>query len=261
MRWYDSVAVKSSLVAFVATHIPLLGLIALILFWPGLLSPWGVFVVALILTLVATAFVVTVLWRMFRPLRQAADGLKGFMTSGTLFRGPVSGSDEIGRLVGVLVRSLAHLDRSRGALLHSSSITLGEALSERGWAGADGRQWLVLVEADRQGILDGRMTLEGMLELHNAVERALDKLLQAGELAVPWGRGRFLCLLGGSNADVVERMDVFCRHIDIDGHDSVTATAAIEPEGVDAQARAASLQRLEHKLFGLRSQGQAAAVA
>jgi len=262
MRWYHSVALKSSLVAFVATHIPLLGLIALILFWPDLLSPWGVFLAALVLTLAATGLVVGVLWRMFRPLRQAADGLKGFMTGGgaTLRTGPGT-QDEIGRLVAVLVRALAHLDRSRGALLHSSSVAVGRALAEGTWAGLDGRQWLVLLEIDRPDALDGTARMDALLKIHQGMDRVMAQLLQAGEIALPWGRGRFLALLNGSNADTIERLHAVCKSIEIDGSPACTATAVVEPEVADAQARAAALQRLEHKLFARRGQGLVGTVA
>jgi len=261
MPWYHSVAVKSYLVAFVATHIPLLGLIAVIVLWPGLLSPWGVFLAALVFTLAATALVVGVLWRMFKPLRAAADGLKGFMTQGSSFKATPATADEIGRLTGILVQALAHLDRSRGALLHSSSITVGHASAEVLHASLDNRQWLVLLEIDQWAALDGRGGLDAMLHWHRALDRAVDKLLQAGELALPWGRGRFLLMLAGSNADVVERLDTVCRGVAADDGQVSTATAAVDVPGPDAQSRAAALQRLEHKLFALRLQGSQAAVA
>jgi len=262
MRWYHSVAVKSSLAAFVATHIPLLGLIALILFWPGLLSPWGVFVVALVLTLLATTFVVATLWRMFHPLRRAADGLRDFMSSGAMFRGPATGSDEVGRMVEVLVRSLAHIDRSRGALLHSSSLTLEQVAAERGvQADSDIHRWLVLIELDRPATLDGTEDIASMLKVHEAMDTAVSRLLHAGEISLPWGRGRFLAMLNGSNADTVERLDVFCRNIPIDEANGYSATVAVEPEHQDPHSRAASLQRLEHKLFAMRSQGMQATVS
>lgn len=126
LPWYRSVAVKSCLIAFVATHIPLLGLIGLIVISPAALSPWGVFIAALIFTLLATAFVIGVLWRMFRPLREAADGLQTFMTEGKLFAPSAGSGDEVGRMVQVLVRSLAHLDRGRAPLLQAGATAIAQ---------------------------------------------------------------------------------------------------------------------------------------
>ena len=99
-----------------------MGLIAVVVLRSDWLAPWSVLIAALLFTLAATALVVGVLWRMFWPLRQAADGLRGFMTHGTLPRASAGSSDEVGRLVGILVRSLAHLDRSRSPAFmpHSS---------------------------------------------------------------------------------------------------------------------------------------------
>lgn len=261
MPWYHSVAIKSYLIAFVATHIPLLGLIAIIVLRPELLSPWGVFLAALVFTLAATAVVVGVLWRMFRPLRAAADGLKGFMTEGSTYKASAGSSDEVGRLTGILVQALAHLDRSRGALLHSSSITVGHASAEVLHTGAGNRQWLALLEIDQWAALDGWGGLENMLRLHRGLDRSVDGLLQAGELALPWGRGRFLLMLTGSNADVMERLDALCRRITMEDGETCTATAAVDTPGPDAQSRAAALQRLEHKLFSLRLQGSQAVAA
>jgi hypothetical protein len=87
VRWHRSVAVKSFGIAFVATHIPLLALVAAVTLAPGVLPPLGVLAIALVATLAATVLVITVLWRLFRPLRQAADGLHAYMTRGTPWRG------------------------------------------------------------------------------------------------------------------------------------------------------------------------------
>ena len=53
----------------------------------------------------------SVLWRLFRPLRLAADGLLGFMLRGESVHVHAAAQDEVGRLVRVLVKSLAHLER------------------------------------------------------------------------------------------------------------------------------------------------------
>jgi hypothetical protein len=100
LPWYRSVAVKSCLVAFVATHIPLLALIVMIVLFPQALSPWGVFGVALVFTLLATLLA-------------------------TLL------------VITVLVRSLAHLERARTPLLNAGAQAVlqqqAQTAPARGW--------------------------------------------------------------------------------------------------------------------------------
>ncbi|MCB2069686.1 MAG: hypothetical protein KDF67_08655, partial [Ottowia sp.] len=99
-------------------------MLALVTLHPAWLTPVGVLLAALVATLLATAVLITVLWRLFRPLRQAADGLLGFMTRGAPVQMGVGAQDEIGRLVGLLVQSLAHLDRGKAPLLRSGATAL-----------------------------------------------------------------------------------------------------------------------------------------
>ncbi len=257
-RWYQSVAVKSCGIAFIATHIPLLGLLAVIVLKPDWISPWGVFGVALVLTLAATAFVVSILWRMFEPLRSAADGLNGFMTQGLRFQNATAGgSDEIGRMVGVLVRALAHLDRSRTPLFMNSALAVKNAVPRDGKRAA---RWFALVEVDQWEALDSGSNLPEMMEVHRAMGRAIEGVLQPGEFSLAWGRGRFLVELNGMGTDTIERLEPLCRHVEADGKD-YTASAVLEAEDQGSRSRAAALQRLEHKLFAVRLAGGHAAVA
>jgi hypothetical protein len=258
LPWYRSVAVKSCLIAFVATHIPLLALIALIVLFPEQLSPWGVFVVALVFTLLATALVISVMWQMFRPLRDAADGLQRFMTEGRLFAPSAAGGDEVGRMVQVLVRSLAHLERGRTGLLDVGSLALvqasGQALSPRGW--------MVLLEVDQWQALDREGELEELVAVQQGMIEALQRTLKPDEMLLPWGRGRVLAILTGAGTQVLERLEDLCMQLPVPRTQRLyTATAAVEPKESGTRSWAAGLQRLERKLFALRLNGANAQVA
>ena len=263
MPWYHSVAVKSFLVAFVATHIPLLGLIAWIALSPGSLTPLTIFVVALLYTLAATALVITVLWRLFRPLRLAADGLHLFMTRGASFQSALESSDEIGRLVRVLVSSLAHLSRSRTPMLLSSAQAVSNASAHAGTPSPARGQWLALLEIDQWARLDGSEALQEMLRVHQALGMALEGIKRSGELVIPWGRGRFLmvCSASPSSSQVEERLEPVCKQVLAGGDQTYTATAVLDIQSSGNNSRAATLQRLEHKLFAARMRGLVAAVA
>lgn len=261
LPWWRSVAVKSCLIAFVATHIPLLGLIALIVLRPDWLSPWGVFWAALVFTLVATAFVIAVLWRMFRPLREAADGLQGFMTQGRLFLASPAGGDEIGRMVQVLVRALAHLDRSRAPLLEAGALQVAQQRPEPGKP-VGKRGWMVLVEVDQWQALDREGHVDELVNVQRGLANGLQEALQPGEVLLPWGRGRFLAILDGTGSEVMQRLEAMCRALPVPRTERLyTASAAIEPKESGPRSWAAGLQRLENKLFALRLQGVQAQVA
>jgi hypothetical protein len=258
LPWYRSVAVKSCLIAFVATHIPLLGLIGVIVLRPDWLSPWGVFFASLVFTLFATAVVIAVLWRMFRPLRLAADGLFAYMSEGRLFSASAASGDEVGRMVQVLVRALAHLDRARAPLLNAGA----QAVAQQEAAAATPRGWMVLLEVDQWEDLDRHGDVTEMLEVQKAMAQALMEAIGTDEVALPWGRGRFLALLRGSGSAAIERMDRVCRGLPVARAERLyTATAAFEPKEAGTRSWAAGLQTLENKLFALRARGMQAQVA
>ncbi|TFY97615.1 hypothetical protein [Ramlibacter humi] len=259
--WYRSVAVKSCLIAFVATHIPLLGLIAVIVLRPEWLSPWGVFLAALVFTLVATGIVIGVLWRMFRPLRDAADGLHVFMSEGRLFAPTGGGRDEVGRLVQTLVKSLAHVERGRAALLDAGAFALASH-GEAGGTAMPSRGWLALVEVDQWEELDREGRPRDLMAVQRAMTATLQEVLTDDELLMPWGRGRCLAMLLGSGTEVVERLEAACRRVPVgEAEVHLTASAVVEPSEAGPRSWAAGLQRLENKLFALRMRGAQAQVA
>lgn len=260
LPWYRSVAVKSCLIAFVATHIPLLGLIALIVAFPEWLSPWGVFGVALVFTLLATAFVIGVLWHMFRPLREAADGLRGFMTDGRLFASSAGGGDEVGRMVQVLVRSLAHLERARAPLLDAGAFAV--ARQHPGEGAIVERGWMVLLEVDQWQSLDREGRVDELLAVQKGLAAALEQTVRPDEVLILWGRGRYLAILAGSGSQVAGRLEAICAQLPVQRTSQLyTASAAIEPKETGPRSWAAGLQRLEHKLFSMRLSGLHAQVA
>ncbi len=259
LHWSRSVAVKSFAIAFVATHVPLLALIALVVLRPDWLSPLGVLLAALGATLLATILVIAVLWRLFRPLRQAADGLRTFMTQGQPLRLSAGAQDEVGRLVQVLVLALAHLDRQRAPLLQAGALVLQRkamVFEEDG-----GSRSLVLVEIDQWQALDQSANIQRMQDVQIGMNRMLSSIVHKGEAVLPWGRGRFLLALEATTTDAFDRLEVLNGGFKVgDFPERLTCSAAVEPRGFDAGAWPATLQRLEHKLFTLRMEGRAAAV-
>lgn len=256
MKWYQSVAVKSFIVAFIATHIPLLALVAVVTLRPQWLTPGGVLGAALIATLLATVVVIGTLWRMFRPLRLAADGLAGFMTHGRQVRLSIGSQDEIGRLVQLLVHSLAHLNRSRAPLLHSGGGSIDRrARLAQGQTGSP-LPVVALLEVDQWRVLDDSGDLQRMQDVQAALHRRLQDALVEGELMLPWGRGRYLVVMKAPAASVRERLEVACQRFFVaSGPTPFTCSAMLEVRSEGAAGWASALQRLDQRLFALRLEG------
>lgn len=260
LHWTRSVAVKSFAIAFVATHVPLLALIALVVLRPDWLSPVGVLLAALGATLLAAILVIAALWRLFRPLRVAADGLRHFMTQGQPLRLSAGAQDEVGRLVQVLVLALAHLDRSRAPLLQAGALVL-ERKAMHGLAETDA-QSLVLVEVDQWQALDEGANIERMQDVQIAMNQMLATVLRKGEAMLPWGRGRFLLALDVPTAGAFDRLEAVCGGFHVGNAPArYSCSAAVEPRSRNTGAWPATLQRLEHKLFTLRLEGRTATLA
>lgn len=264
MRLHQSVAVKSFGIAFVATHIPLLALIAAVTLLPGALPPLAVLAIALLATLAAAALVITVLWRLFRPLRQAADGLYGYMTRGTPWRGGTqmdagsAANDEVTRLVHVLVHALAHIDRARSPLLQAGANVLHGRTGLCGVAEGEPVRTLGLIEIDQWQILDEAANLNQMVEVQTAMARMLNAQMQADEVMLPWGRGRYLVILNESPSGMEGRLWPLLRGFRAGAAGiQYSCSVVMEPHGA-ARSWPSSLQRLDHKLFALRSEGRTA---
>ncbi len=259
MAWFQSVAVRSFLIAFVSTHIPLLSLIALVTLKPAWLTPMGVLAATLVATLMATALVLLVLWRMFRPLREAADGLHALMSHGTPLRLGAGSQDEIGRLVRVLTQALAHLDRSRMPLLKSGAHQLESRAAALRQRGGERLQQLVLLEIDGWADICADADLEFLDELQTAMAEYVHGALEPAELLMPWGQGRLLLALAHAHGNTYERVTAICQQpFEMAGDDrSFHCSAVIETRSGTAVGSASALQRLEQKLFSLRQQGLA----
>lgn len=256
MRWTQSIAVKSFAVAFVATHIPLLSLVAVVTLRPDWLTPLGVLLAALVATLLATALVVYVLWRMFAPLRDAADGLEDFMAKGEALRLAPGSGDEVGRLVRVLTRALAHWDRSRAALLHSGGQVLQRHSARAQEMGGEHLHTLVLLEVDQWTALDAEGDLERMEQVQTTLLERLAGGTESGELVLPWGRGRFLLAVATRQADTYARATALCQPFVLEGDaQPFHCSAVLETRSGTAIGWSSALQRLEQKLYALRQQG------
>lgn len=253
MKWYQSVAVKSFVIAFISTHVPLLVLIGVITLHPQWLTPWGVFGATLAATLLATALVLISLWRLFRPLRAAADGLLAFMARGESVRLSAGAQDEVGRLVRLLVQALAHLGRARAPLLQSGASMLVSTQSGA-TGGARDRPVLVLAEIDDWATIEGAGEPFLMQELQATLMRRTGEAVAPEGLVLAWGRGRCLVMLPAPASDALDRLAALSQPLHVSSRPTpYRVSAVMELRSPGPAGWAAALNRLEQRLFALRA--------
>lgn len=105
-----SYALKFLFVAFVGTHIPLLGILAAAVFSPDFLSPGQLLITALGLTLIAAGFTLVALNALLRPVMASASALTEYYRSRKLPNLPINHTDEAGILMNRLQKTLAKLE-------------------------------------------------------------------------------------------------------------------------------------------------------
>ena len=257
VRWPRSVVTQGVIAAFLAAHIPLLVLLAVVTLRPQWLTPWGVLVAALGATLVAAASVVAVLWWLFRPVRLAADGLLGFMTQGRQIRLSIGSQDEIGRLVQQLVAALAHLEHGHAP---AAPGVVGPHPTRAPQLGTR-LPVVALLEVDQWRTLDEAADVQRMHEVQVAVHRRIRTALNREELVQPWGRGRFLVVMNGPLMSARERLKAMCqRFVPTAGRVSYSCSAVVDARSDSTSAWPATVQRLDQRLFALRLSGGSAVV-
>lgn len=94
-----SYPLKFLFIAFLGIHIPLIGIILYLLFGPARLEPLPVFLLALVLTLLATAGTLYLLNGLLYPLKQSKKALEEYLDKKVLPGLPVHYKDEAGILM------------------------------------------------------------------------------------------------------------------------------------------------------------------
>lgn len=253
--WHRSVVTRSLVFAFIGTHVPLLAMIAFLVLWPERLGPWQVFGVTLVATLLATAALLGVLWRMFRPLRQAADGLIGYMIRGDMFRVQARERDEVGRLVQLLVLALGHLDRGRAALLKAGVSEIELAQLSHGGEDPLAPQLVAMAEVGDWVRIESEAKPRRMQDVQDACLRTIKLAMPPDALVMPWGRGRVLVVLPVDTDQARQALD----RIPSEFRTAANATThalrvVVAPASAGTLGWSSALQRLDRKLFELSLQ-------
>lgn len=90
---------KFLFVAFLGIHIPLIGLVFLVVYLDHQLSPINIFLITLFLTLVASAVTLSILKKLLEPVLKGSDALTHYRLNQTVPRLPLNYTDEAGTML------------------------------------------------------------------------------------------------------------------------------------------------------------------
>ncbi len=134
LKWPGSFQGKIFLVCFVATHIPLLGLMGFLAARSELADSVGVLVVATLATLLGTGLAFAAMAAMMEPIRRSSVALSDYLAQGDFPDLPMGHPDEAGQLMSNVQRAIATIDRQVGRL---ADVALSDDMT-----GARNRRWL-----------------------------------------------------------------------------------------------------------------------
>ena len=241
---------KIMLVAFLGTHVPLLGLAGYLLWTaPGTERAWGPMLATLAATLLGTGATLLALHHLLRPVTLVSRGLRAYALDRTLPDLPDGYADAAGTLMGDAGHALHRLDEALDRLEHRDAVT-----------GLPNRIGFLRALAARTGRAHAApfsvcaIGLERFDELASTFGRARsDRVLRLAVQRIASGLGRrielsridahaFACLLERGDVEAATRaLEALDRDLKDLGHEGVgldcRAGLALCPrDGTDAEA-------------------------
>lgn len=107
----DSYVVKFLFVAFIGIHIPLIGILFLVLYVKTDFSNMCLLFFSLVMTLIATALTLTVLNKLIHPIELASKALSDYKLKRTVTKLPLHFSDEAGLLLANIQNSILESEK------------------------------------------------------------------------------------------------------------------------------------------------------
>jgi len=131
-KFRSSLTLKIFAICFASTHIPLLALVVYLLtgFQSVILPVVGVVLAA---TLVGTAFCLTMVWMLIRPLHAVADVVETYRVSGAVTKIVSPRKDEIGIVANGVSTLISELDATLAQLRRQATTDVLTGLGNRRW--------------------------------------------------------------------------------------------------------------------------------
>jgi len=271
LGWPRSYAMKFYVLAFVCTHVPLIGVIIWLVIERGSASALSIFLVTLLATLIGTAIVLWGMRELLHPIMTAAGALRHYLDHGEVLSDLPVGNDQAGRMIADVSRALRQLARTQQELrMQASRDALTGVLNRRAAEIALARHlqfehlqrspfWLVLVDVDHfKSINDchghpvGDRVLQAVAEHLRSVTRETDWVARPGGDEFMVG----LCVRKEEISDILERLRQFNVPANLaEEADEMTLSigAAVAGIGDDAQSL---LVRADEALYQSKQAGR-----
>lgn len=122
LAWPRSYVVKQFIIAFLATHLPLISFIGyLMLRQQHRIDAVQTFLLMLLATLVGTVLLLWFLYELLKPVLLAGQALEAYFTRGEIISLPTSYQDEVGSLLANLAYTLETVEKQRQKLQQSAA--------------------------------------------------------------------------------------------------------------------------------------------
>lgn len=207
LAWPRSYLGKVFLIAFVATHIPLLALICFFCFGPTVASKLSIFVLILLATLIGTILVIFALHEMLKPVLLAARALNQYLYNGQILQLPTSYRDEVGSLLSNAAYALQTIEQRRIRLEQIAREDYLTGLQNRQTANQRLPQNLSLAAQNQQSFCVALLDVDRLQRInttygHDIGDRVLIKLgqylkqaLRDSDWVARWTSQQFLLVL------------------------------------------------------------------
>lgn len=204
LGWPRSYLGKVFLIAFVATHVPLISIIGYIILGPRDISKSMTFWLVVLATLAGTLLFVWALKQLFKPVLLAYQALKAYSDRDQVLRLPTHWNDEVGLLLSNVAYAVQTFEQRRLALEQLAAEDFLTGLHNRRAAEDRLRQCLSLVARDKLSICVALMDIDWFKRINDqyghatgdqvliALSRHLKQLLRESDWAARWGGEEFL---------------------------------------------------------------------
>ena len=213
---------KLFLLAFIATHVPLLTYIAYIFLSNQHNWSYTELMVLVTATLIGTLFVLWAIHHLLKPVSHSAEALDQYLHNATIRPLPHHIDDEMGQLMRRVGYTLHTLDRRFKALENVSSYDFLTDLHNRRSAKAQlndntfsvGQTYLVMIDLDDfKAINDHLGHFAGDVVLKDVASEIKASFMTPDDWAARWGGDEFLLILHGDEQSIIQQLATLQENI------------------------------------------------
>jgi len=207
LGWPHSYLGKVFLIAFIATHLPLLSLFGYLVFGPANLSKLVIFWLVLLTTFVDAVLSLWALQQLLKPMLLTTRALNLYLNEGQIVQLPTQFQDEAGKLMSNVAYAVQTFERRQRTLEQLASEDFLTRLPNRRAADDRLQQSLRLAARDRLPLCIALMDIDQFKQINDQYGHAvgdqvlarlsqeLKTILRGSDWAARWGGEEFLLVL------------------------------------------------------------------